>query len=354
MRSRRVAAATLSLGLAALIATGCGTDEEGSSGGSAAAAGGGPKVALIVSGNLGDGNFFDKANAGVKQAAGELGVTPQIIETGPDPTKWGPALEDAASGDAEVVIAGSFAMKELVEQAAAAHPDKEFVLFDVEADLEACGGCTNIYSIVYRYREAGFLAGALAALHMESEAAGDAAIGFVGGEDIPVIQDFKEGWEAGATEAAPDVEQIAAFAGSFNDPVKGKQIAANIVAQGAGVLFAAAGATNGGVFEAAAAERALAIGVSDAEAEDAQVGGRPTVLTSATTNVEGSLADAVRLAAEDRLPTGETRSFGVEDGAIHLVDTPTYREHTTPEVRERMEAISEQLASGAFDAALAR
>jgi basic membrane protein A len=352
MRSRHVAAATLSVGVAALIATGCGTDEN-VSGDSAATGGGGPKVALIVSGNLGDGNFFDQANAGVKEAAKELGVTPQIIETGPDPTKWGPALEDAAAGDAEVIIAGSFAMKELVEQAAAAHPDKQFVLFDVEADVKACGGCTNIYSIVYRYREAGFLAGALAALHMESEAAGDAAIGFVGGEDIPVIQDFKEGWQAGAAEVAPDVERISAFAGSFNDPVKGKQIAGNIVSRGAGVLFAAAGATNAGVFEAAAAERALAIGVSDAEANDAEVGGRTTVLTSATTNVKGSLADAVRLAAEDKLPTGETRSFGVEDGAIHLVDTPTYHKHAAPQVRERMQEISEQLASGAFDAALA-
>jgi basic membrane protein A and related proteins len=349
MDTKRITAGLAAALLGAAL-LGCGDD---ASSGSAAQEGGSDVgVALVVNGNLGDGNFFDGAHAGVKDAAEELGITPQVIETGPDPTKWGPALEDAASGEADVIIAGSFAMKELVEQAAAAHPDKQFVLFDVAADPEGCGGCTNIYSVVYRYRETGFLAGALAALHVAEQGDG-ASIGFVGGQDIPVIQDYKQGWESGAQVAAPEVERHAAFAGSFSDPVKGKKISEAMVEKGAAILFAAAGGTNAGIFEAASRGDAFAIGDSVDEAEHAEVGGRPTVLTSVATDVEGSLAEAVKLAGEGKLPVGEVRSYGVKEGAIHVVDTPTYRKEVPDAVRKRVDAIAKDVAAGAYEQELA-
>ena len=239
---RRAGATALGLAATTALVAACGSSSSTSSSstGSSSTKSSAPKVALVINGSTGDGGFFDQANAGVTKAASKLGITAKVIETGYTPTKWAPALDDAASGDYGVVIAGSFPMAELVEQAAAQDPSKKFVLFDVAYDKKKCGGCTNIYSIVYRYNETGYLAGVVAGLVTRSKTprTNEAnVVGFVGGQDIPVIEQYKKGFIEGVKAVDPSATVESAFAGSFSDPVKGKQIANNIIGKGADVVL---------------------------------------------------------------------------------------------------------------------
>lgn len=332
----------------------CGADSSGTAGGSDDASGG--KVALLIPGTTGDGGFFDDAKAGAQAGARKAGMEAQIIEAGYEPSKWQPALDDLVAGDADLIITGTFAMTELIEQAAAQFPDKEFVLFDSAVDPENCGGCTNVYSITYRYDQAGFLAGALAGL---LETAKDVdkvestgVVGVVGGQEIGVIEDYIAGFEAGVEAVAPDVKVLSAYANSFSDPVRGKAVAEDMISQGAEILFTAAGGTDQGVFEAAAAHQIWAIGNSDQQALNPAVGGEDTILTTASTDTASSIESAVVQASEGELPVGTVRAFGVSDGSVELTRSDLYTSKVPEAVQAEMDTISEALSDGEYDSVL--
>jgi basic membrane protein A and related proteins len=83
--------------------------------------------------------------------------------------------------------------------------------------------------------------------------------------DIPLIRRFGCGYAQGVMAANPDAKVILNMTGTtpaaWNDPVKGAELAKGQKAQGADVIYAAAGGTGVGVLQAAADEGILSIGV---------------------------------------------------------------------------------------------
>lgn len=342
MSNARLFGLVASLAAAALALTAC------SAGGGATNTSSAGTVALVIPGTSGDGGFFDQSIQGVKAGADESGWTSQVVEAGYEPTKWEPALNDLASGTDNLVITGSFAMVDLVTQAAAQYPDKQFVIFDSEVDQP------NVYSITYRYDETGFLAGALAGLLEKSTGVerinGSGVVGVVGGQDIPVINEYIDGFKKGVAAVAPDVKVLSAYAGSFSDPVKGKAVADDMINQGAEIVFSAAGATDAGVFEAAADRSVWALGNAAAQANSgATVNGVDAVLTASDTNVVTSLEDAVKKAAAGQLPVGTTQNFGVKDGSVSIIDSSIYERVVPQPIRDQMTQITSDVAAGKYE-----
>ena len=106
------------------------------------------KVVLVVHGTLGDKSFFDSAAAGLKQAEKDLPISLKIIEATSDRSKWEPALDDAADGGYDVVIAGTFEMIDFVAKIAPQYPDEKFITFDTVPDYTKCD-CKNVLGIMY-------------------------------------------------------------------------------------------------------------------------------------------------------------------------------------------------------------
>lgn len=344
MRTRTLAAAAISMiSAAALVLTGC------SNGGPSTGpdSGGSDSVAMMVPGTAGDGGFFDQAITGVEAGAEEAGWKTQIVEAGYEPTRWQPALDDLANGNSGTIITSTFAMVDLLSQAAAKFPDKQFAIFDAVVDAP------NVYSITYRYDETGFLAGVLAGLLEISQGVdritGTGVVGVVGGQDIPTINDYIEGFELGVASVAPDVTVLKAYAGSFADPVKGKAIAADMIGQGAEIVFTASGGTDTGVFEAAADGNVWAIGNAEVQTTSPDINGTPVVLTASTTSTRESVQDAVVQAGAGTLPVGETRSFGVADGSIWIVESDLYTQVVPQEIRDELNEITEAVAAGEYE-----
>lgn len=324
----------------------------GASGGSDGSSGGG-SVALLLPGTSGDGGFLDSAKAGVQTAADQEGIKAQVVEAGTDPTKWQPALDDLVAGDADLIVTGSFAMADMVQQAAEANPDKAFVIFDASVDYDKCA-CTNVYSITYVETQVGFLGGALAALMATTpgidkvNTAGTPTIGMVGGEEIPVIAAYFQGFRAGAKTVAPGVKVLTTYSGSFSDPVKGKAVAEDMISQGADVIAAAAGGTDKGVFEAAAGHRLWAIGADKQETVDPRIGGVDTVLTAATVDVRSSIKQAVIDWHDGKLKGGTAGAYGVEDGSVSIVESPLYTSVVPPRIQIRIKELVAELKEGKY------
>lgn len=305
----------------------------------------GGKAILIVNGNLGDLGFFDSANAGMQRVKNELGLEIQVIETGDDESKWEPALADAAEEDVDYVIGVSPSMVEPMQNIAPLYPEKKFLMMDNTVDFEK-GDCNNVYCATFKQNEGSFLAGAVAAILAKETG----KIGFVGGMDIPPINDFLVGYIEGAKHVNPDIKVIATYPGDYYDPAKGKEHGIVLSNQGAEVMFAAAGPTGLGVIEAAVDADKYIIGVdSDQSAGYAANGDQKTadkIATSMMKNVGDAIFRAIELDQKGELVLGTSESLGIAEGGIGLAKNDVYNKVLTDDEKKTIEDLEAKVISG--------
>ena len=245
------------------------------------------------------------------------------------------ALRRMAQRGANIIVAVSFAQTSAVETVAAELPDVKFTLIDgvVEAP--------NVQSIVFKEHEGSYLVGMLAALASES-----GKIGFVGGMDIPLIRKFACGYEQGAKAVKADAEVMVNMTGNtpaaWNDPTKGGELAMSQFDRGADVVFAAAGGTGTGVYQAAKDAGKLAIGV-DSNQNHLHPG---TMLTSMVKRVDVAVAEAFGSAMDGTWEPG-LKVLGLsEDGVAWALDEHN-RALVSKDMEEKLAAAEQAIASGA-------
>jgi basic membrane protein A len=316
------------------------------------------KVVLVLNGVLGDKSFFDSAQRGVERAMDEFDVEVNTIELGIDPANWETGLDDAMADTEsyDILIAGTFQMISFMAPRAHLYPDKTFMFFDASMpydDATVCvEGCKNVYSVLYAQNEGSFLAGVYAAAMTTLDIEGmneGAVIGAVGGQDIPVINDFIVGYEQGACLVNPESQVLVQYAGSWNDPARGKEIALAMYEQGADIVFQVAGGTGVGVFEAAQEQGRFAIGVDSDQAtiiQDTNPEQAARILTSMMKNVDNSLYRAIDLYIKGELVTGQAEVLGIEEGGVGLAYNDIYTESTPQEVQNLIAAVEAAVIDG--------
>lgn len=330
-----------------MIIAGCSSGAKDSGGQQAAGGGEGGKgklkVAYFVSGTLGDKGFFDSAKAGLDKAQKELGIDLKTVEAGTNQADWSAALESLVSGAKyDVVVVGTSQMKDITLDIAKRYPNQKFIYFD-----ELIKDVPNIYSMLYSQSEGSFLAGAFAALvttSTELKAANpDKVIGFVGGMDIPIINDFKAGYEQGAKYVDPDVKVIASYVGDFVNAPKAKELGlAQFNTQNADISYNVAGGAGLGMLEAAKEAGKYSIGV-DGNQNPLYPG---SVLTSMMKNIDQSIYRALDLHIKGQLPYGTNEVLGIKQSGVGLAKDDLYKQNVPQSIQTKMEEIEKKLSSG--------
>lgn len=317
------------------------------------------RITLVINGVLGDKSFFDSAQRGMDMLLEDgYNIEVNTVELGIDPANWESGLSDQMVDTEayDVLIVGTFQMGEFLATRAHLYPDKYFIFYDDSVQNsypELCAdGCPNVYSVVYAQNEGSFLAGVYAAAISTSGVEGtnpEAIIGAVGGQDIPVINDFIVGYEQGACLVNPGVTNIVQYAGGWNDPAKGKEIALAMYEQKADIVFQIAGGTGSGVFEAAEEQGHYAIGVDSDQATiiaETNPEQAAYILTSMMKNVDNSLYRAIDLHIAGELPYGETEVLGIVEGGVGLADNDIYYDTTPENILDLMDAVIEMIENG--------
>jgi basic membrane protein A and related proteins len=317
---RRVTTLASALLAGALVLTACGgssdtagTDTDTPAASDSSAPTSDLKVGLAYDiGGRGDQSFNDAAAAGLDKAKSELGIETKEAEAsnGESDTAEEERLRVLANAGYNPVIAVGFAYSAAVAKVAKELPDTNFAIIDDEA---AVGD--NIANLVFAEEQGSFLVGAAAALKSKS-----GNIGFVGGVDVPLIHKFEAGYTAGAKAVNKDIKvqvkyltQPPDFSG-FGDPAKGKTAAAGMYDAGADVVYQAAGGSGGGVFEAAKAAGALAIGVDSDQYQTADPSVQSVIMTSMLKKVDVAVFDFIKSASEDSFTAGTVRYDLAKDG----------------------------------------
>ena len=312
-----------------------------------------PKLKIVnyVNGTLGDKSFFDSANRGIEMIKKDFNVEAKTIEGGYDPAKWEPDLEQLAQMDWDIIIVGTWQLSGAIEKLAPKYPDKKFIIYDTSVDYSK-GNLNNVYSILYKQNEGSFLVGALAALITTSNleyANPEKVIGFLGGMDIPVINDFKIGYEEGAHYIDPEVKVLVSYAGSFSDPAKGKELVLAQYDQGADIAFNVAGETGLGLLDAAKEKKRYAIGVDsdqyllykDSDPEKASF-----IITSMLKNVDKSLYRAIKLYLEGKLEFGKAEALGIKEDGVGIADNENFKKLVPQEFVEKIKEIEKKILNG--------
>ncbi|SFC73966.1 nucleoside-binding protein [Nocardioides terrae] len=318
MRRSTKFAAALTAGILSLALTACGgsSDDNGSAKESTGSSGAKSdiKVGLAYDiGGRGDQSFNDMAAAGLDKAKSEFGVKASESEATPDEAES--AKEDRliqlADGGYNPVIAIGFAYSEAVGKVAKQFPDTNFAIVDDTANTDA-----NVTNLVFAEEQGSFLVGAAAALKSKT---GD--IGFVGGVNVPLINKFEAGYDAGAKAVNPNIKIESAYLTQppdftgFNDPGKGKTAAEGQFDGGADVVYHAAGGSGLGVFQAAKAAKGLAIGVDSDQYLTAAPDLQPSILTSMIKHVDVAVYNFIK-SFKDGDPLTGTVTFDLKSGGV--------------------------------------
>ncbi|KIH77174.1 hypothetical protein GFER_07200 [Geoalkalibacter ferrihydriticus DSM 17813] len=199
------------------------------------------------SGGKGDESFNDMAYAGLAKAQQEFGaevmeITAAVSDTDNERREH---LRQLAAHGYNPVIAVGFGYGVAITTVAQEFPDTTFAIIDAEV------AGANVVSLLFAEEQGSYLVGVIAAA-----ASNTGKIGFIGGMDIPLIHAFEAGYRQGAESINPDITVEAAYMGTdgdataWNNPEKAKMATEAMIAAGVDVGYAAAGASNAGMFQA--------------------------------------------------------------------------------------------------------
>jgi basic membrane protein A len=165
-------------------------------------------------------------------------------------------------------------------------------------------------------------------------------VGFVGGMDIPLIRKFRCGYEQGAKYANPKTEVFSNMTGTthtaWSDPARGGELAKAQFGKGADVIFAAAGGTGIGVYQAAKDAGKLAIGV-DSNQNYLQPG---TMLTSMVKRIDLAVYQIA-----NGVKPGIT-VLGLKEGGVDYSLDDYNTKLITPDMKKKVEAAKADIVAG--------
>ena len=292
-------------------------------------------------GGRGDQSFGASAGRGMDQAKKELGVTDseaQAVQAEPESAKE-ERLRLLAQNGFNPVIAIGFAYGPSLAKIAPQFPKTNFAIID---DNSAAG--PNIANLTFAENEGSFLVGAAAALKSKT-----GNVGFIGGVQVPLLQKFQAGYEAGAKAAKPGIKvqsryltQPPDFSG-FGDPAKAKTTADGMYQNGADVIYTAAGGSGSGTFKSAKANSKLAIGVDSDQALTADAGVRDVIITSMIKKVDVAVFDFLKSVSTGQFTAGQS-VYDLKRGGVDYSKTGG----KVDDIAAKLDAYKQQIISGSI------
>ncbi|HET9821845.1 MAG TPA: BMP family ABC transporter substrate-binding protein [Burkholderiaceae bacterium] len=239
------------------------------------------------------------------------------------------AMRRMAERNADPIVGVGFSQGSAMEKVAKEFPKLKFTIIDFVVNLP------NVESVVFREHEGSFLVGMMAAMASKS-----GKVGFVGGMDVPLIRKFQCGYEQGARYANPKVEVLANMTGTtptaWNDPARGGELTKAQFAKGVDVVFAAAGGTGIGVYQAAKDAGRLAIGV-DSNQNHLHPG---TMLTSMVKRVDTAVYNSFKAHKP-----GVT-SLGLKEGGVDYALDQHNAKLVGADMKAKVDAAKADIVSG--------
>jgi basic membrane protein A len=291
-----------------------------------------PAIQFDMGGRF-DRSFNQSANDGAERFKRETSTNYLDFEV-TNPTQREQGLRNLSRRNPSIVVAVGFSNHSPLETVAREFPNIKYTIIDDVLELP------NVQSVVFREHEGSFLVGMIAAM-----ASRTAKVGFVGGMDIPLIRKFARGYSEGAKHANASCEVFENMTGTtpaaWNDPTRGGELARSQIARGADVIYAAAGGTGIGVYQACREAGKYAIGV-DSNQNYLHPG---TMLTSMIKRVDVAVYEAMMGARTGTWQAG-TKVLGLRENGVGWALDEHNRSLITADMERRVNEARDQIIAG--------
>ncbi len=312
-------------------------------------------VAYVVNGNLGDKSFFDSAQEGLKTLESDGRITLNTLELGgtdADKPKWLSTLyEVSESGEYDLIICGTYQMPDYLKEVATQYPDQKYLIFD---DNTYVGENDNVVNITYKQNELGYVVGTYAALMTTDTSIDgmneDKVIGFVGGIDSPVINDFLYGYIVGATNVDPDIKVDTRYVGGYVDTTLAKEYGLSMIQDNkCDIIWGVAGNAGNGAAEACLEQNEWFIGVdSDQEATFSSDLAAIT-LTSGLKNIGNSLVWFFDEWDAGNEYWGTEIKLGLAEGGVGIVQDKNFAKYASEETQTKVQEAIDAVLDGSVE-----
>ena len=353
--------------LMVLTLAGCGAKEEATDAPAgeqskmeAAKAAGKITIANVVNGTLGDKSFFDSGEQAMQWINRDFGdkAYGETIELTYDKDTWAPGLAEVASQGWDIIIAGTYDMKEHVIPLLEEYPEQKWWFYDEEWNFDQPDGwqyapSDNLYAMMFAQNEGSYVVGYMAAMLSKT-----GKVAFMGGQDNTVLDDFFVGFANGAKAYNPEVSVNCSWMDSFNDATKGKDVSQGLYEAGYDVVFACGGQAGLGGFDQVITEDEgkYIIGVDGNQGEyfaslgtDEGTKKAERTITSMQKNVNQGFYDALKKELDGKTPYGKNEKLGLNGGYVSYSITDTTKALFTAEQLDEIAKVSADIASGAID-----
>ncbi|MFA9375818.1 MAG: BMP family ABC transporter substrate-binding protein [Lachnotalea sp.] len=291
-------------------------------------------VAMITdTGGIKDQSFNQSAWEGLEKLSEDTGVEVKYIES-KQASDFVTNLNNLGDNGANLLWGIGYACADAILEAAGTNPDISYAIVDNSYEETP----ENVTGVMFRAQEPSFMVGYIAGRTTTTD-----QVGFIGGIQSGLLDQFQYGYEAGvqyaAKELGKEITVSVQYAESFSDAAKGKAIAAKMYTDGCDVIYHAAGGTGTGVIEAAQEADKWVIGVDRDQAYLAP----DNVLTSALKLVGKAVSDVSQEAIDGKEIGGKTYTFGLKEECVGI---PEENPNLADDVYTDTLAIADKIIAG--------
>ncbi|NHN31692.1 BMP family lipoprotein [Paenibacillus agricola] len=287
------------------------------------------KIGVMLSDvGLGDQSFSDAAFQGLIKARGELGIQFDYREISETKT-YDVGIEQLVQAGNDLIVALGFMSQESLEKVAAKYPEQTFLLIDSVSELK------NVHSLTFKEDEGSFLIGAVTGMKSKT-----GKVGFIGGMDAPVIRNFYNGYVQGVKSVKPDTQVLLSFAEDFGNADKGAELARKMIAEGADVIYPAAGLTGVGSLKEAEASGVLAFGVDS----DQFTAAEKAVVSSMLKNVDEGIFQVANMWTRTGKLEQQHMVLGLKENGVGLAPIRVVK--LSDDEQRKLDGLKQQLIEG--------
>lgn len=337
---KRLVALALSAVMAVSV-SGCGL---GAKQASKVSSGKGAELSLVTDvGSIDDRSFNQGSWEGLVQYAEEHDISRKYYQpTEKSDEACRTAIDLAVKGKAKLVVCPGYLFEVPVYSSQQKYPDTNFIILDGTPHSSDNSDTTitdNTISIYFAEEQAGFLAGYAAVKE------GYRSLGFMGGIAVPAVIRYGYGYIQGIDYAAKELglsqDEVSVkytYVGNFDASPENMAKAASWYNDGVEVIFSCGGPVGNSVMKAAETAKRKVIGVDvDQYAES------PTVITSATKNLQKAVYDVIEDMYNGSFEGGKSITLTAKEGGVQLPMENSRFEHFT---QENYQEIYDKIAEG--------
>jgi basic membrane protein A len=308
----------------------------------------GLKVGMVSDvGGVDDASFNQNTWEGLERARDELGVSAQFIESQAQ-ADYEKNITEFAEQDYDLIITVGFLLGDATAKMAGVYPDVSFGIIDYAYDP----AIPNVAGIVFNVDEAAFPIGYLAAGWASLKDPGDPQVGWVGGMQIPPVEQFIVAYEAGVAyynqQKGANVQVKGVYVGDFEATDEGKIQGQSLIDEGVDVIFGVGGKTGNGGLAAAKANGKWGIGV-DVDQYYTLPNEKDILITSCMKRLDNSVYSVVESLTKDEFPGGSVYVGTLENDGVGLAPYHDFEDEVPDDLKSEINDIVEGIKTGDID-----